>query len=614
MSSRLWCPVVLTLAGLLPALAEAQLLTDPSSLRQTLEAQVDWAESLSSIRQETAADLLAVAQEVLELPASEGGERVRLLSEAQRLAGRLASLDGDLVEASSMVRDTRSYLISALGARIASLRQAAAAADPQESGELEGQARTLEEEVNLLRSGWETPQATDPLESASGTLLAMAELAAVERARLETVQLLQEELRLFLGDLRLFDETAMPPSAGGGGGSGEQDPGCQPSACAFGEGSPADVPLTHARPDDLGETAGAVSLTPASLARLQQLARAYAEDREGPPAAGFEEEPVAAVETVLGTSLVAFRGDGDGASAVGPRLGTSLVRSWSLDDGLALILEPAVGGRAHRSGSSLFGELAGEARENLTGFFAGGPGRWQVASWQKVRYLSEPLSPPGYLEPGRLEAGILGRLSVPLASGWLLEGDGGADVVRYEPEDWKGLDRQGLSGSVGLRWRGATRSVGLAVRGSRYGFPRSPAEWEEERRDARLGLELNGSLEGAFVAHLSLGGSWNQSRIPAYDFWLGRTALLLSAPWGRGSLQGYVALAHQVYLNPGPKDARVAPSDQDSGSVLAFQYALPVDPTHLLAIRVGWSRSQTGFRNDFYERFGVSVHLAFRRR
>jgi len=150
------------------------------------------------------------------------------------------------------------------------------------------------------------------------------------------------------------------------------------------------------------------------------------------------------------------------------------------------------------------------------------------------------------------------------------------------------------------------------MRGSHHGFPDSPTEWEERRVDTRLGAEANGSLEGKLLARLSLGGSWNQSRLPAYDFRLARAALTVSLPWGKGSFQGYAALAHQLYLNPGPEDARVAPSDQDSGSVLSLQHARPLDATRILLVRGGWSRSQTGFRNDFYERFGMSVHFSFR--
>jgi hypothetical protein len=206
----------------------------------------------------------------------------------------------------------------------------------------------------------------------------------------------------------------------------------------------------------------------------------------------------------------------------------------------------------------------------------------------------------------------VGRVSLPLSSTWQLNAESGADAVRYEPQDWEGLDRHGLNAALGLAWRGASRAAGLALRGSYHGFPHSVADWEERRNDTRVGVEMSGSLEGKLVARLSAGGSWNESRIPAYDFWLARTALVVSAPWGKGSLQGYAALAHQDYLNPGPEDARIAPSDQDSGSVLSLQYGHPLDPTHTLMIRAGWSSSQTGFRNDFYERFGVSAHLTFR--
>jgi protein-L-isoaspartate(D-aspartate) O-methyltransferase len=55
-----------------------------------------------------------------------------------------------------------------------------------------------------------------------------------------------------------------------------------------------------------------------------------------------------------------------------------------------------------------------------------------------------------------------------------------------------------------------------------------------------------------------------------------------------------------------------APSDQDTGSILALQLTRPMDATHALAFRAEWSRSETGFRNDFHQRFGASVRVTFR--
>ena len=88
--------------------------------------------------------------------------------------------------------------------------------------------------------------------------------------------------------------------------------------------------------------------------------------------------------------------------------------------------------------------------------------------------------------------------------------------------------------------------------------------------------------------------------------------MVLSAPCGRGSILGYGALAHKSYLNPGPVDGRVAPSDQDTGSIMALQFTRPLDATHALTLRAEWSRSETGFRNDFYQRFGTSIQVNFR--
>ena len=431
---------------------------------------------------------------------------------------------------------------------------------------------------------------------------------AEEHEHLSILRTQQEELRLFLGDLRLFDETGMPP-AGRSGGGGDQGPGCEPAACSITGSSPADVPLAHFQPED---ASGVTSMTPSSLARFHEQLVGHLGAEEPPEAVLARDDRVVTREVGLGVGFMGFHGEGNRSSALGPKAGTSLVFTWPLTGSTGLTVEPSVGGRTLRVESSLVTELAGEVRETLTGGFGGGRSRWQVTSWQKGRFLSKSLSSPGYLEPGRVEGGVVGRFSLPLGSRWEVNGESGVDGVRYEPEDWQVLDRHGLNGALGVGWRGMSRSGRVTVRASHHEFPSSLAEWEDRRKDTRLGVEMNGSLEGRWVLRLSVGGSWNQSRLAAYDFRSGRAALVLSAPMGKGSVQGYAALAHQVYLNPGPEGARVAPSDQDSGAILSLQYTRPLDATHMLLVRGGWLRSQTGFRDDFYERLGISVHLTFR--
>ena len=613
MSYRRWFSVFVTLTCLPPSPLRAQLLTDPSNLRHTFQQQVEWAEGLAQSRRDAALRFLAVGEAILALPGKSGADRSQLLGEAQALADRLASLDQELEEATTMARGTKEALVSTLDSRAATLRRSAADADAPRRQGLETQAHELEGEADALRTVGVEPEVEDPLESGTRTLSALAHVIAEEHDRFRSLQVQQEELRLFLGGLRLFDEMSMPPSARAGG-SGEQDPGCGPSACAVGAASPADVPMMHSQPENPGGEMGTTATSATSLAQLHEQIKAYVDNPEATSRTLAQEDLFVTRETSVGAGLVAFRGDGDGSATMGPRVGTSLLFSWPLGESVGLSVEPSAGGRILRDQSTLFTEVVGEVREHLTGVVHDGRGYWLITSWQKGRLLSEPFPPPGYLEPGRLELGLLGRLSLPLNASWQLETEAGADGVRYEPEDWQGLDRHGVSGGLGLAWRGVSRSARLSLRGSHHGFPRSLAGWEERREDNRLGLEVDGGMEGRLTAKLSIGGAWNESRLPAYDFWLARTALVLSTPWGKGSLQGYAALVHQAYLNPGPEDARVAPSDQDSGSVLSLQYTHPLTPNRMLMVRGGWSRSQTGFRNDFYERFQLGVHMTFRGR
>lgn len=613
MRTQYWLPILLALACLPAFPVRGQLLSDPSSLRHTLAAQVEWAEGLGSARREAALRLLAVAEEILALPDGEVWERTRLLAEAQGLADQVASLEEERAEALTMVRETRAQLMGILESRRAALLQALPEAPPDRRPALETQARELGDELEALRVEEETAEEpggpAEPLESASGVLSALARVVAEEHQRLAALQSVQEEQRLFMGDLSLFDETAMPPSARSGEG-GSHDPGCPPVACPVAGGSPADLPMAMVQREEGVSGTGAAATTPASLARLYGQIRA----RTPVPELPVREETRVTRQVALGTGVTAFRGDGDESLVPGPKLSGALVFSRPLAEGLGvgLTVEPSVGGQALRSGQSVFTELVGEVRETLTGNPSTGGPQWLVTSWQKGRFLSDPLPAPGYLEPGRVEGGLAGRLTLPFRIRWSMEAEGGADGVRYEPEDWKVLDRQGVNGALGLAWRGNARAARVSLRASHHGFSDLAAQGLSGRRDTRVALEADGFLEGSWVARLTLGGAWNQSRIEAYDFRSVRAVLLLSAPWGRGSLQGYAAFAHQVYLNPGPEDARVAPSDQDSGAILSLQYALPLGARRNLLLRGGWSRSQTGFREDFYERFGVSAHLAFR--
>jgi hypothetical protein len=317
-------------------------------------------------------------------------------------------------------------------------------------------------------------------------------------------------------------------------------------------------------------------------------------------------------ETVLGAGAMGFRGDGGAVSGAGPKVWTTFIITRPLGTTARLMVEPAVGGRGFRVDPSTVAELAGELRTTL----AGAPGarglRWQLAAWQKGRFLSDPLPPPAYLDPGRAEGGLAGHLAMPVHGAWTVEVGGGGNLVRYGPEEWRILNRHGLNAAAALGWRDAPVSARVSFLGSRHAFVRSASTLSPRREDTRVGLDADASVEGRMVLRASAGVAWNQSPDPAYDFRTQRLALALSVPRGNGSVQAYGALAHQTYLNPGAEGARVAPSDHDTGSILALQYTLPLDAGRVLAIRTDWSRSVTGFSDDFYQRVGVAVQIGFR--
>jgi hypothetical protein len=596
--------------GLVVSPAAAQTAADSVLLRVVYSTRSDRLAELEAARDEAALQLVAVSHEVASLPGGSGRQQRELLRTAQDLADRIAFLDEEVAVAAPAVRDARDALVAALEVGIAADREAARAADGRDRYVLETRLRELEVEVATLGGTGLSSEAADRVATGTAALVALAGIVAEEHARLMKRYALQGELRLFLGNLRLFDETGMPPANRSEGG-GDPDPGCPVSTCPITGLSPADVPLAHVRPhDDTGrDGAGSTSLTLASLARLQdQLARL-----RGLPGPGLATEPeVVTREAVVGTSVMGFRSAGERLVGLGPKVGASWLYSRSLAGDVRLTVEPSLGGRAVRADPITAAEVAGEVRETVAGAAGDGRFRWQVMSWQKGRFLSDPLPLPGYLEPGRLEVGLASRVAIPLGGGWDFAASGGGDLVRYRREEWKVLDRHGANGTVGAAWQGVSGSGRIAVIGSYHTFPGPGLLWEPRREDVRWGLEADGSFEGSVVARISAGLAWNDSRLPAYDYRSARAAVVLSSPWGGGSVQGYCALAHQIYRNTGPEEARGAPSDQDTGSMVAVQFARPLTDSRTLGLRAEWSRSESGFRSVFYHRLGASVQATFR--
>jgi hypothetical protein len=595
---------------LLGSPASAQVVTDFSDARFAYSLAVRRVEVLVAARLGVALRLVEVAGEVVSGRHGAAG-RTTLLGEAQALADSLERYEAELQDAAGQEEKARLGLVPVLEAQAVAARSAAGAGvEATERAAWEATARRLEDELAGLRGGRSAVERPHPLAGYGAAVAALAEVVAEERARLGRLQAIQDELRVFLGYLRVFDETGMPPSARAeSGGSG--DPGCPVTACATDAvGLPGDLGLEHAQQagERPGEGASAVTLTPASLDRLHARLVAHSSG-EGTlsPGPGRPGRTVMR-ETGVALGLVGFRRQGKTSSGMTLRAAGGLHRVRSLGARGQVVLEPWVGVRSLRLDPGSATEMAAEFRETLSGSLDRGLG-WQATSWQKGRTLSDPLPLPAYLEPGRMEGGVAARLSIPLRPSWALEVGGGGDGVRYGAEEWKRLDRRGFHGVMAATRASASTSARVTLSAARHAYPH---EGDPRRADTRLSVGADWSAEGSSVVRLSLGLTSNDSRLPAYDYRSGRGAVALSVPWGAGSLQALGALAVQRYANPGSEGRRVAPSDQDTGSLLALQLTRPWGSARALTLRAEWARSMTGFGSDLYHRFSASVQIAFR--
>lgn len=603
--AKRWVWLVLVVACAAPAAAPAaaQGGGEIEGLRSTYALQRPWAEGVRAHRAEVTDRVMEIARAVMETEA--GPRRTALLADAQVVVEQLVAVDDELAAAETALAETRVRLENALEARIERLRAAAdTAAAVRDS--LLARARALEAERSALERG-----APGGVDSGAGAALAgvesavasLARIAAEERDRLATLDRLRDELRVFVGGLRLFDETGMPPSARSGT-DDEPGAGCPVSSCPVSGFSPTDglVPdhETGRAPGDRGAVVGEVTV--ASLADLLGDLDRYVDGvvAEVP-------QPAWSREVTVGMAAMGFRALEGDREGVGPTAGASWVLGYALGSALELTVEPSLGIRTLRVGDT-FLEGAAEVRETLS--HVGGGGRWEVGAWQRLRLVPEASVPQGYLEPGRGEGGVVGRFVIPVGARWQADLMTTGDAVRYAPETWQILNRQGVGGGAGVARLGTTGSARLAVQAAHYRFPERASPLAPHRADTRVSVSIDGALEGETVIRFSAAGTWNRSRIAAYDYAAARAAVVTSVPWGGRSFQLYAGMARQSYPDPGAGEVVVR--DDDTGSVVALQYSHPMDGGRVLAARVGWMRSRTGLGDDFYQRLWASLRLGFR--
>ncbi len=313
-------------------------------------------------------------------------------------------------------------------------------------------------------------------------------------------------------------------------------------------------------------------------------------------------------DLMVGPELLFFQDDFSSQASVAGRASGGLAWRSRLGADLSLAVEPRAGLRVLGFDDRTSTELVMDAVAALASP-QGRRLRWEVEIGPKLRAVADPPELPAYLDPGRFEFWAGAALATPVASGWEIEARGSGGLVRYTPDDWRVLDRSGYVGSVAL-----LRALGpglarltLAAGGEAYVESVPTA-----RNDTRWSLQLGWLTGEPVFLQLEADLAWNSSSRAGFDYRSRRAALLLSAPLGRGSVQFYAAVAAKTYSEPGPPGARVAPSDRDTGSFVILQVTRPLGTTTNLHLRGEWSRSETGFRDLYFQRLGLSALVSFR--
>ncbi len=316
-------------------------------------------------------------------------------------------------------------------------------------------------------------------------------------------------------------------------------------------------------------------------------------------------------DVMVGPELLIFQDDFSSEASVAGRASGGLSWRSRLGKMQELILEPRVGLRVLDFADRTSSELVLDAAAVFASSSTNRRLRWQVELSPKLRAVSNPPDLPAYLDPGRAELSTGGSIMASVAPGWLLEARGTGGVVRYTPDQWQVLDRSGYQGSLALhRALGPGRARLTVAAGGEAYANRGVAE----RDDTNWSLQAQWVTGEPIFVQLDAGFAWNGSSRDGFDYRSGRAAVLISAPLGRGSAQLYSAVASKTYTNPGPPGARIAPSDRDTGSFVIAQVTQPLgDATHL-HLRGEWSRSESGFRDLYFQRFGFSALLSFRSR
>jgi hypothetical protein len=312
-----------------------------------------------------------------------------------------------------------------------------------------------------------------------------------------------------------------------------------------------------------------------------------------------------------GPEVILFQSGGLSEHAMAARASGGLVLAARPSERLALTVQPRAGLRVFAFDTLTSTEVVADVATSL-GSAGRGRLRWQVYVQGKLRDLSDAPALPAYLEPGRAEGWAGAVVSAAVGGGWVLEARGSAGLVRYTPAEWEVLDRNVTLGALGLVHAIGPGTARLTLAAGGEGYSEAVEPTGLERDDTRWGLRVDWATRGAIVLQLETGFAWSSSNRVGFDYRSRRFGLLLSTSLGRGSAQLYAAYAAKTYTELGPPDARVSPSDRDTGSFVVVQTTHPLGESISVHVRGEWSRSETGFRDQYFQRLGLSALLSFR--
>lgn len=265
-------------------------------------------------------------------------------------------------------------------------------------------------------------------------------------------------------------------------------------------------------------------------------------------------------------------------------------------------------------------ELSGSLRGNYTQRF--GRGTLVVAPTIDSRYIADRPPMPLYLPPGYNSGSILTNYSRGIAQGLAVFGRVTAEIKDYAaPRVLQALDlldRRSLTAAAGVGkvFYGAAEtrdltSVNLYGAYQRHSYPKQGGNGLPRTDN---GLQANGELSldrretHGFLVTLSASATRNRSSSRRVDYNSARIESTATVELGEDTqleLDGLWAVKRYIH----PQEALVPGEEADNAASLNAEITRFLGEGVRAGIGGGWTRAETNFSGDYYQRLSVSFSL-----